>query len=249
MWTSPSLTGTDVLIHVTSSSSLQQNAYWNIAQDGNITQLNTRQQYNIRSFKKAKWPSRFYLQDSIKDEELHEEEITISRSLVHIDNSSLGCLTLKAHSNGVYHFELKTFKLQIWVSKVVDVAGIYWMSRKGNPQWEQSWSSSSTRRSKHRRRCRTSDCLYFQRLEEERGSVVSSPLFKAKSSWHCCIHLWESRKCDLFRSKLLREHDLKWEAVNDSPDSGLSPMENQLSRDLGCCCSFSPSSLTVLLIL
>lgn len=73
--------------------------------------------------------------------------------------------------------------------------------------------------------------------------------FKAKSSRHCCIHLWESRKCDLFRSKLLREHDLKWEAVNDSPDSGLSPMENQLSRDLGCCCSFSPSSLTVLLIL
>lgn len=173
MWTSPSLTGTDVLIHVTSSSSLQQNAYWNIAQDGNITQLNTRQQYIIKSFKKAKWPSRFYLQDSIKDEELHEEEITISRSLVHIDNSSLGCLTLKAHSNGVYRFELKTFKLQIWVSKVVDVAGIYWMSRKGNPQWEQSWSSSSTRRSKHRRRCRTSDCLYFQRLEEERGSVVS----------------------------------------------------------------------------
>lgn len=132
MWTSPSLTGTDVLIHVTSSSSLQQNAYWNIAQDGNITHLTTRQQYNIWSFKKAKWRSRFYLQDSIKDEELHEEEITISRSLVHIDNSSLGCLTLKAHSNGVYRFELKTFKLQIWVSKVVDVAGIYWTSRQGN---------------------------------------------------------------------------------------------------------------------
>lgn len=44
--------------------------------------------------------------------------------------------------------------------------------------------------------------------------------FKTKSSRHCCIHLWESRKCDLFRSKLLREHGLKWEAVNDSPDSG-----------------------------
>lgn len=132
MWTSPSLTGTDVLIHVTSSSSLQQNAYWNIAQDGNITHLTTRQQCNIGSFKKANWRNRFYLQDSIKDEELHEEEITISRSLVHIDNSSLGCLTLKAHSNGVYRFELKTFKLQIWVSKVVDVAGIYWTSRQGN---------------------------------------------------------------------------------------------------------------------
>lgn len=69
--------------------------------------------------------SRFYLQDTIKDEEFHEEEITISRSLVHINNRSLGCFALKAHRNGVYCFKLKTFKLQIRVSKVADVAGIY----------------------------------------------------------------------------------------------------------------------------
>lgn len=73
--------------------------------------------------------------------------------------------------------------------------------------------------------------------------------FKAKSSRHCCIHLWESRKCDLYRSKLAKERDLKWEAMNDSPDSGPSPMENRLSRDLGSRCSFSPSPPTVLPIL
>lgn len=78
--------------------------------------------------------SRFYLQDTIKDEEFHEEEITISRSLVHINNRSLGCFALKAHCNGVYCFKLKTFKLQIRVSKVVDVAGIYETSKKRKEQ-------------------------------------------------------------------------------------------------------------------
>lgn len=204
MWTLPSLTGTDVLIHVTSSSSLQQNAYWNIAQDGNITQLTTIQQYNIGSFKKAKWQSRFYLQDSIKDEELHEEEITISRSLVHIDNSSLGCLTLKAQSNGVYRFELKTFKLQIWVSKVVDVAGIYWTSRKGNIR---KWRELLKNRKK-KPTMRTELKLFFHkevkaqekmqdlrllRFSATRGGegICCQRGVKAKSSRHCYIHLWE----------------------------------------------------------
>lgn len=74
--------------------------------------------------KKGKRWSRFYLQDAVEDEEFHEEEIPVSWSLVHVDNGSLGGQTLKAHSHGVCGFQLKTFKLQIWVSKVVDVAGI-----------------------------------------------------------------------------------------------------------------------------
>lgn len=71
---------------------------------------------------------------------------------------------------------------------------------------------------------------------------------KAKSSGHCCIHLLESRKCDLFRSKLVSKCNFKWEAMNDSLGPGSSPKQQRLSRDLGCC-RFSSSSLTVLLIL
>lgn len=55
----------------------------------------------------------FYLQDSILDEEFHEEEITVSRFLVHVEYSSIGCLSLKSHSNIVERAEVDTPKLQV----------------------------------------------------------------------------------------------------------------------------------------
>lgn len=64
----------------------------------------------------------FNLQESILDEEFHEEEITVSRSLVDIENSSLGCLSLKTHSNVVERAEANTSKFQVRIPKVLNVA-------------------------------------------------------------------------------------------------------------------------------
>lgn len=66
----------------------------------------------------------FYLQDSIQNEEFHEKEISVSRSLVNIKYSSLGHLCLKFHSNVVECFEVNTLKLQVWNPKVLYVGWI-----------------------------------------------------------------------------------------------------------------------------
>lgn len=55
----------------------------------------------------------FYLQLAIQDEEFDEEEVTSSRSLVHIEESSLGCLSLETHCKVVDCAEVDPFKLQI----------------------------------------------------------------------------------------------------------------------------------------
>lgn len=128
MWTLPSLTGINALIRFTSSSSLQQKAYWNILENPStwtLTSWTFDGGTKILAINDGGQLFCFYLQDSIQDEEFHEEKVTIRRSLVHIENCSVGCLSLKPHSNDVEQAEFNTFKLQIWIPKVLNVAWIY----------------------------------------------------------------------------------------------------------------------------
>lgn len=65
---------------------------------------------------------RLYLQESIYEEELHEE-VSVSGTLVHVQESSPGCCRLETHSDVVDGGQFHGRKLQIGISKVPDVAG------------------------------------------------------------------------------------------------------------------------------
>lgn len=92
--------------------------------------------FKVRGCRGCEGRIHLYLQESIYDEELHEE-MCIRGTLVHIQEGSPGRRGPKTHSNVVDGSQFHGSKVQIRIPKIPDVAGIL-----GNTQGkkEKHWN-------------------------------------------------------------------------------------------------------------